>query len=74
MLLASFLLGADDHRYSGINYVTPNERHAGKRKEIFETRIIVYEVARAKQPERWTRGIRKWKYQDTEWLNLRQEK
>ena len=64
----------NDHRHSGINYVTPNERHAGKDKEILAERIRVYEEARAKHPERWTRSIRKWEYQDTEWLNPRQEK
>ncbi|OQA25688.1 MAG: Integrase core domain protein [Firmicutes bacterium ADurb.Bin354] len=64
----------NDHRHSGINYVTPNERHAGKDKEILAERIRVYEEARSKHPERWTRSIRKWEYQDTEWLNPRQEK
>lgn len=40
----------NDHRHSGINYVTPNERHAGKDKEILAERIRVYEEARSKAP------------------------
>ena len=50
----------NDHRHSGINYFTPNERHTGLDKASLEERIKVYEAARVKHPERWTRGIRKW--------------
>ncbi len=44
------------------------------RIKILEARIKMCEAIRAKHLERWTRGIRKWKYQDTEWLNPRQGK
>ncbi len=62
-----------EHRHSGINYVTPSERHAGKDIEILEKRKEVYEKARQEHPERWSGEIRTWDYSDTEWLNPRQE-
>ena len=64
----------NEHRHSGINFVTPNERHSGLDRKILEDRIKVYETAKAKHPERWSREIRNWNYQDTEWLNPRQDK
>jgi transposase InsO family protein len=48
------------HLHSGINFVTPNQRHCGLDKEIMEKRIKTYEEAKAKKPERWSRNIRNW--------------
>lgn len=62
-----------EHRHSGINYVTPAERHAGKDVEVLEKRKSVYEKARQEHPERWSGKIRNWDYRDTEWLNPRQD-
>lgn len=62
-----------EHRHSGINYVTPEERHAGKDVELLKKRKEVYEKARQEHPERWSGKIRSWDYSDTEWLNPRQE-
>lgn len=46
------------HRHSGINFVTPADRHAGHDAAILERRRRVYERARQKHPERWTGDIR----------------
>ena len=63
----------NEHRHSGINYVTPSERHEGKDLEILEKRKEVYEKARQIHPERWSRDIKNWDYNNTEWLNPSQK-
>ena len=63
----------NEHRHSGINYVTPSERHEGQDVEVLKKRKLVYERARQKHPERWSREVRNWDYSDTEWLNPRQK-
>lgn len=50
----------NDHRHSGIKFVTPNERHTGADKTILENRQKVYMEAKTRKPERWSRGIRDW--------------
>lgn len=64
----------NEHRHSGINYVTPSERHEGKDKEILKKRKVLYEKVKAEHPERWSRKTRVWEFSETEWLNPRQEK
>ncbi len=59
----------NEHRHSGIQYVTPSERHEGKDKEILENRQKVYEDAKARHPERWPKETRNWSYKGEEWLN-----
>ena len=50
-----------EHHHSGIKFLTPAERHAGKGKEILENRHNVYENAKAEHPERWNgRNTRNW--------------
>ena len=50
-----------EHRHSGIRYVTPNERHQLKDKELLAQRKTVYELAKSKYPERWSdRQTRNW--------------
>ncbi len=49
-----------DHLHSAIRFVTPEERHSGKEKEILEGRRKVYERARRRRPERWSGKIRDW--------------
>lgn len=49
-----------EHRHSGIRFVTPIERHTGGERSILCHRKEVYEAARAKHPERWSRGTRCW--------------
>ncbi len=48
------------HLHSGIKFVTPSDRHSGKDKEILEARKLVYEKAKNKQPNRWSKEIRNW--------------
>lgn len=63
----------NEHRHSGIHYVTPNQRHNGEDKAILAARKELYRKARAEHPERWSKGIRDWSYVTEEWLNPRQE-
>lgn len=48
------------HRHSSIRFVTPDERHYGKEKNILARRQQVYQRAREKHPERWSRQCRNW--------------
>lgn len=63
----------DTHLHSGIKFVTPSSRHAGKDGEILSERKKVYEEARLKNPNRWTKGIRNWKKIEEVFLNYLQE-
>ena len=58
-----------EHRHSGIRFVTPAERHAGRDREILERRELVYAEARAQHPERWTGRTRNWEPVGTVRLN-----
>jgi transposase InsO family protein len=49
-----------EHRHSEIRFVTPDERHYRQEKAILDKRKGVYELARQKNPGRWTRQIRNW--------------
>lgn len=50
-----------EHHHSGIKFVTPAERHAGKSEEILSHRHDVYEAAKSAHPERWNdRDTRDW--------------
>ena len=49
-----------EHRHSAIRFVTPAQRHGGSDRELLARRRNVYEQARRRHPERWTRGCRKW--------------
>ena len=57
------------HRHSGINFLTPDQRHSGMGKQILEQRKLVYEAAKAKNPARWTSSTRNWTLPDEVWLN-----
>ena len=49
-----------EHRHSGIRYVTPNQRHDGREREILARRHQLYQLARRSNPARWTRDTRNW--------------
>ena len=49
-----------EHRHSAINFVTPDERHAGKDKALLGKRVEVYEFAKTLHPERWSGNTRNW--------------
>lgn len=57
------------HLHSGISYVTPNDRHAGRDEEILANRRRVYENARRQNPSRWSRDTRQWERIDIVYLN-----
>ena len=49
-----------DHRHSGIQYVSPSQRHAGDDHAILEARHALYLQAREKNPARWSGNTRNW--------------
>jgi hypothetical protein len=59
----------NQHRHSKINFVTPVQRHEGIDKNILTKRKKVFELAKQRHPERWSRETRKWEYQTEVWLN-----
>ncbi|MCC5909628.1 MAG: IS3 family transposase [Clostridiaceae bacterium] len=63
-----------EHLHSGINFLTPYQRHYGLDKEIMENRKKTYEQAKAKHPERWSRNIRDWSLSEYVTLNPVDEK
>ncbi len=48
----------DEHLHSGIRFVTPSDRHAGRHHEVLRRRREVYQAARDRRPERWHGPIR----------------
>jgi transposase InsO family protein len=48
------------HRHSNIRFVTPEERHSGRDREILAHRAQVYAKAKARHPERWSGRTRNW--------------
>lgn len=62
------------HQHSGISFVTPQERHEGKDLAIIEQRKAVYELAKEKNPARWAKNTRNWKYVKEVSLNKRNAK
>ena len=48
------------HLHSSIRYVTPDDRHFGYERGILVNRQKVYEKARSRKPNRWSKNIRNW--------------
>ena len=59
----------NEHRHSAIRYVTPNQRHNGTEHDLLKQRKAVYEVAKQRNPERWSGNTRNWKPVAEVWLN-----
>jgi len=57
------------HRHSGIQFVTPAERHDGFDKMILLKRHETYQNAKQQHPERWSGDTRNWSRQNTVMLN-----
>lgn len=57
------------HLHSGLNFVTPAQCHTGEHVAILAKRKTVYEVAKARNPERWSKGIRDWEPHEQVALN-----
>lgn len=59
-----------EHRHSGIQFVTPQQRHQGQDKALLKARAAIYETAKAARPERWRgRAVRNWTPIGAVWLN-----
>jgi len=58
-----------EHRHSGLNFVTPLQRHTQEAAAVMHQRIELYEAARARHPRRWSQEIRDWSLPDSVWLN-----
>ena len=50
----------DEHRHSGIRYVTPGQRHAGQDRRVLMARHALYLEARERNPRRWSGSTRNW--------------
>jgi len=50
----------NEHRHSGIRYVSPAQRHAGQDAAILAARHELYRQARARTPRRWSGSTRDW--------------
>ena len=59
----------EEHRHSGIRFVTPGERHRGDDVGVLEQRKAIYEAARQAHPERWSGTIRNWERPSSVSLN-----
>jgi putative transposase len=62
-----------EHRHSGIRFVTPDERHDGREHTVLANRVRVYERARSKNPNRWSRGTRNWSPTAAVFLNPKRD-
>ena len=63
-----------EHHHSGLNFITPAERHSGQGQEIMANRRKVYEAAKAAHPERWNnRTTRDWSLPEKVYLNPERE-
>lgn len=58
-----------EHLHSGLNFITPYQRHYHLDKGIMAKRTQTYELARAKHPERWSGEIRDWSLPEYVCLN-----
>jgi hypothetical protein len=47
-----------DHHHSGLNFLTPIQRHNGLSNQRFTNRKTVYQAGKEKNPNRWSKEIR----------------
>jgi putative transposase len=59
------------HQHSGINFVTPNARHNEEDQAILTNRTKIYELAKQKNPSRWSGKTRNWARVDEVLLNTK---
>jgi transposase InsO family protein len=58
-----------EHLHSGLNFVTPEDRHASRDAALLARRHQVYLKARALRPERWSQDTRDWSPVGAVYLN-----
>lgn len=59
----------NQHRHSGIKFVTPMQRHTGEDKIILKRRNETYKKAQKKNPKRWSCNTRNWDHIGEVFLN-----
>ncbi|MHA2769919.1 integrase core domain-containing protein [Vibrio harveyi] len=59
----------NEHKHSGIKYVTPQHRYCGEYNEILRQRMQVYQRAQLSHPSRLSRQTRDGLYIDGMYLN-----
>lgn len=52
----------ETHLYSGINFVTPGNRHRGEDEAILAKLHAVFTAPRSRNPSRWSGPVREWLY------------
>jgi transposase InsO family protein len=57
------------HRHSAIQFVTPAQRHDRLDHRLLKQRKAVYEAAKRKRPQRWSRHTRNWERVNCAYLN-----
>jgi putative transposase len=62
-----------EHLHSGIRFVTPSARHNGEDALILQKREAVYQLAKAKNPLRWSSTTRNWNRVKEVHLNPKKE-
>lgn len=62
------------HLHSALKFVTPVQRHTGQDKALLEQRDAVYQAAKARNPERWSRHTRNWQLPTVVSLNPNRKK
>jgi putative transposase len=63
-----------EHRHSGIQFVTPAQRHRGEDGAVLQARDALYQQAKAKHPARWSGPTRNWEKTPVVWLNQERQK
>jgi hypothetical protein len=53
--------------------VTPDERHDGRESQVLANRASVYERARRRHPNRWSRATRNWTPAPAVFLNPKRD-
>jgi len=59
----------EEHHRSGIQFVTPDERHRGQDPAILAKRKELYQAAKERNPQRWSGHVRNWEPVGNVWLN-----
>lgn len=59
----------EEHRHSATRYVTPGQRHRGEDIALLDERRKLYELAKARNPQRWSGKTRNWNPVNEVWLN-----
>lgn len=59
----------EQHRHSGISFVTPSQRHANMDTLILKRREQTYAKARLRNPDRWSGSTRNWTRVNVVYLN-----